>query len=146
MNWARTSTFSILIILLAGMMAGCGDENLSPTSMTGTAVVLDTAPPAIPTGLAAAPTGSMVKIRWEPNVTDLDLAGFLVYRLAFGNSYILTESPLQDNFYIDPAPLRTGCIYAVTAVDQDGNESPWQMVAYDSQPELPDLMDGVVGE
>ena len=146
MNRARTISLPILIILLAGILAGCGDEDLSPTSMTATAVAIDTAPPAIPTGLVASATGTMVKIRWEPNFTDLDLAGFLVYRLAFGNSYLLTESPTQDNTYTDPAPLRTACIYAVASVDQEGNESPWQMVAYDSQPELLDQMDDGVGE
>ena len=80
MNRARTISLPILIILLAGILAGCGDEDLSPTSMTATAVAIDTAPPAIPTGLVASATGTMVKIRWEPNFTDLDLAGFLVYR------------------------------------------------------------------
>ena len=81
MTTARTFSLIALTLLLAGVLTGCGDDTLTPTAVTVPTVTLDGTPPAIPTGVMAATTGTMVKIRWEPNVTDPDLAGYLVYRL-----------------------------------------------------------------
>lgn len=139
MATARTFSLTALVLLLAGLLAGCGDDTLSPTAVTVPTVTLDSTPPAIPTGVRATTTGTTVTIRWAPNVTDPDLAGYLVYRLVFGNSYLLTESLLQEANYVDARPLSSACRYAVTAVDQAGNESAWQTAAYDPNPDLPDL-------
>lgn len=97
----------------------------------------DSAPPAVPSGLAAAATGGVVKLAWLPNTTDPDLLGFLVYRQAFGQSLPLTEAPLAGTTFIDARPLSGPCQYAVTSVDVAGNESGWALVFCSPLPELP---------
>jgi len=87
--------------------------------------IVDTAPPAVPTNLNASNHQAWVKIAWDANTVDSDFFGFNVYRHVFGGSYLITESPLQDSYFIDYYPLRKGCVYAVTAIDESGNESAW---------------------
>ncbi len=129
---------SVLMILLAGtaMLAGCSDTDpiaapLSPT--------VDTAPPSIPTGLSAATGSRVVKLAWQPNTSDADFVGFKVYRLAFDNQYLLTEQPITDSGWVDQQPLGLPCGYAVSAIDEAGNESAWSEVRYTPEPEEPQI-------
>ena len=88
--------------------------------------LLDTAPPATPTGASAAVEGGAnVRVRWSAN-SEPDLAGYLVYRaLAAGGPYTkLTGSPIVTTDYLDaPAPDTLAVWYGVSAVDASGNES-----------------------
>ena len=88
--------------------------------------LLDTAPPAAPTGASAAvESGVNVRVRWSANA-EPDLAGYLVYRAlaAAGPFARLTSSPIVTNDYLDaPAPDTLSAWYAVSAVDATGNES-----------------------
>ena len=88
--------------------------------------LLDTAPPATPTGATAAMEGGVnVRVRWSAN-SEPDLAGYLVYRaLAAGGPFSrLTPSPIVTTDYLDaPAPDTLSAWYAVSAVDASGNES-----------------------
>lgn len=115
----------------------------SPPSAPITLTVHDTFPPAVPTGLEAAPggaiapdqgvqqfSGSAIDLSWTPN-TDADLAGYLVYRQSVtpsgtltGPVTRLTPSSIPTPAYRDETAV-TGQRYAyrVTAVDVSGNES-----------------------
>jgi len=88
--------------------------------------LLDTAPPATPTGASAALEGGVnVRMRWSAN-SEPDLAGYLVYRaLAAGGPFTrLTGSAIAATNYLDaPAPDTLSAWYAVSAVDATGNES-----------------------
>ena len=88
--------------------------------------LLDTAPPATPTGASAALEGVNVRVRWSAN-TEPDLAGYVVYRAlagATGPFTRLTGSPITTTNYLDaPAPDTLSAWYAVSAVDATGNES-----------------------
>ena len=88
--------------------------------------LLDTAPPATPTGATAALEGGVnVRVRWSAN-SEPDLAGYLVYRaLAAGGPFTrLTGTPVVSTSYLDaPAPDTISAWYAVSAVDGSGNES-----------------------
>jgi chitodextrinase len=88
--------------------------------------VLDTAPPAAPTGATAAVEGGVnVRVRWSANA-EPDLAGYLVYRALDPNGLFsrLTASPIASTNYLDaPAPDTLSAWYAVSAVDASGNES-----------------------
>jgi hypothetical protein len=88
--------------------------------------VLDTAPPATPTGTVAAVEGSAnVRVRWSAN-SDADLAGYMVYRaLATTGPFTrLTSTPIVTTDYLDaPAPDTLAAWYSVSAVDAAGNES-----------------------
>lgn len=83
----------------------------------------DTFPPAIPVGLAALASTGSIELVWERN-TEPDLAGYRVYRAEVPGPFArLTEAQQPPSFSdrkIEPGKTYR---YAVSAVDQLGNES-----------------------
>ena len=136
MSAHRTIRPTLALTLALAALAGCGDGGPAAP-----ADAVDTAPPAVPTGLTATFAPDAVKLRWDPNTTDADLAGYRVYELASGGAYALTAEPLTRTWWADPQPPGRPCQYAVTAVDASGNESAWLTVAYPGSPALPDRED-----
>lgn len=130
-----STTLSALVILAILTMGFClGGCSQDSESLIAPQAAIDTAPPAVPTGLNAATGRSTVKLAWLPNVTDADLQGFHVYRMAFGQTWPLTDGPVAGTGYVDRAPLLGSAIYAVTAVDRQGNESAWTQIRYNYDP------------
>jgi hypothetical protein len=130
-----------LTILAAGflflIMTGCSGDSNSPLD-PGDGNRGDNAPPAPPTGMHALAETSTVKVSWQANTTDTDLAGYLVYRTFAGVTRKLTEDPIQATNYTDEQPLRGSCTYGVTSVDHAGNESAWQQYYLERNPDLPE--------
>jgi len=100
----------------------------------------DIFPPAIPAGLQAAFSGPgqqpFVDLIWAPN-TDLDLAGYNVYRHEPGTAPVRLNSELvKTPAYRDTAvvPGKT-YIYSVSAVDLRGNESARSQEVVESVPQ-----------
>lgn len=121
-----TSKLTLLIILIICLtLIGCSDSDDTVTNPP----VIDTAPPAVPTGLATSNGDNVVKLSWDPNVTDSDFLGFNVYRLNSEQSWDLTATPISSSSYIDCNPLDGQCLYRVTSVDLTGNESAWAQIA-----------------
>ncbi len=120
----------VTIIISSLTMIGCEADNvLAPASSA--VVVIDTAPPATPTGLAAMATeNNHVKLAWDANVTDADLHGFMVYRVIWGDHYPMLTLPIQENTWVDDNPVNIACTYVVTALDGSGNESAWAAINY----------------
>ncbi|MBB5340547.1 fibronectin type III domain-containing protein [Tunturiibacter gelidoferens] len=116
-------------------LAGHALEVRSELSAPVTVAMLDTFPPAIPTGLEAVPGGATasdrsIDLSWTPD-TDPDLAGYSVYRQEVtstgqvaGPATRLNPSPIVGPAYRDQTAI-PGHRYAyrVTAVDATGNES-----------------------
>lgn len=119
------------LIMTSGLIliTGCGSDSDTPTTPT-TVTMVDTAPPSVPTNLNVSSLEHWVKVAWDSNTADSDFMGFNVYRQAFGGSFLVTETPLQNSTFIDYFPLSNGCIYAVTAIDETGNESAWALIDY----------------
>jgi flagellar hook capping protein FlgD len=89
--------------------------------------VFDTAPPAAPSGVAAAlQAGGGIQLTWAPNA-ESDLAGYIVYRASSaGGPYVaLNSTPLTSPGYVDGAlpPGAAALWYQVSARDLSGNES-----------------------
>ena len=79
--------------------------------------------PAAPTGLSIAPESVGLQLDWADN-TELDLAGYNVYRIDGGTPVKLNGALLATSQYLDPdAPPGQTSNYQVTAVDLGGNES-----------------------
>ena len=128
-NWT-TTTLLLTILMVACGCSGDGDP-LAP------AAEVDLSPPAPPANLTAVGATGVVKLGWEPNRTDPDLAGYHVYLLIEDRSLPLTGDPLDTESFIDPSPLEGNSRYAVTSVDIHGNESAWSCVVHLGRPALP---------
>lgn len=121
-------TISIIILALAVLaLAGCVSEENTNTS------AVDTAPPAVPSNLSGEVWQYQVVVRWMPNTTDADLAGYNVYRQSGTRVAALTADPLDQNWYVDVNPVVGGNTYQVTSVDRSGNESAHATVTVDYQ-------------
>jgi predicted small lipoprotein YifL len=86
----------------------------------------DVFPPAAPTGLVAVSGGGFVALSWEPG-PEKDLAGYRVRRRAAGEGdfRLLTPAPVPENAFSDTTGAKgLKYVYAVSAVDREGNEGP----------------------
>lgn len=88
--------------------------------------IVDTAPPAAPSGVSAAREGTSVRVRWNAN-SEPDLAGYTVWRAvnAGGPFTALTSSLLVANQYLDSSlPAGAPAVwYQIAASDETGNVS-----------------------
>lgn len=104
------------------------DESGNASALSNVVLVdhlLDTAPPATPSGLAGGPESGGVHLRWNAN-TEADLAGYHVYRaVAAGGPFTRVDGTTVTaaDFVDASAPDSASLWYAVTAVDATGNES-----------------------
>ena len=109
----------VTLLLVAG---SCGnDTSVAP---------LDTVAPNPPIGVTMAPNGDTgVRISWDPN-TELDLAGYRLYRSSnqggpFGQA---TSAVLVCPWYYAQATPMDITYFKVTAIDRSGNESAYSQV------------------
>ncbi|RJX19163.1 MAG: hypothetical protein C4575_09165, partial [Desulforudis sp.] len=93
------------------------------------AYTVDNAPPAVPSNLIATPGQRSVSLAWDP-VGDPDLYRYRVYRSGDGgqNYALLAETPQASHVDRGLTPDAT-YHYAVTAVDDLGNESGFSLAA-----------------
>ena len=87
--------------------------------------LLDTAPPATPSGLTAAKEAAGVHVHWNAN-SEADLAGYHVFRAlaSVGPWTQLDASALAATDFVDAsAPDSASLYYCVSAYDQTGNVS-----------------------
>lgn len=84
--------------------------------------IIDTEPPPKITGLGAIYKDGKVFIVWDKVEAD-DLAGYIVYKELDGKLVRLNEEVITVPSFIDETPIKGINRYAVTAVDESGNES-----------------------
>jgi len=84
---------------------------------------IDTFPPKVPTGLAAIAGLNSIQLTWNPN-SEADLGGYYLYRCEEDGECRRAGGLLEVPSYTDRA-TESGkrYRYAVSAVDQGGNES-----------------------
>ena len=104
--------------------------------------VIDTFPPAVPTGLAAVlvPEEKTIDLSWQPD-TEEDLVGYIVYRASEAENgssnwtRISGTQPLQSpafrDTHVEPGHTYR---YAVSAIDLTGHESKRSAEAQESVP------------
>ena len=129
--------FNLICILplLLGL-AGCSSNSSNGNHPTAPAAPLaDTSPPAAPVGLSALNEGRQVKLAWQENVSDPDLAGYRVTRTARGQTIPLSVTLQTENHFIDGSPFAGLATYAVQAVDSEGNESAAALIVHDYRAE-----------
>jgi chitodextrinase len=108
-----------------------GNESAQSTAVQATPTApADTTPPAVPTGLTAAPGDAQVSLDWDAN-TEPDLAGYRLYR----DSVQVFDGAASA--YLDSTAVNgTTYSYAVSAYDTSGNVSA-QSVAVQATPVAP---------
>jgi predicted small lipoprotein YifL len=86
--------------------------------------LIDTFPPAAPKGLVAVASEGAINLIWDAN-PEKDLTGYLVLRAPASSKEFttVTHEPLRDTTFTDKVPAGTPFIYAVQAVDGNGNRS-----------------------
>ena len=88
-------------------------------------VLIDTTPPASPSGLNASASTTVVTLSWQSN-PEADLAGYNIYRKVDGESvFSKANGALRTSTYYQDTSLgaSTNYQYRITAVDTSGNES-----------------------
>jgi hypothetical protein len=105
------------------LMTADGARAESALSDPVSIVPVDRFPPVAPSGLAALAGPSSIELTWDPN-SETDFAGYIVYRSANGGAFERIAGPLSSPSFSDKE-ARPGAKYryAVSAVDQVGNES-----------------------
>lgn len=118
-QWNRTYVYRVRAV--------AGNDAREVESLDSTPVRVtprDVFPPGVPMGLQAvlAAGGNDVDLSWEP-VMSADLAGYRVYRRSPGGAWTRINTDLVVTpVFRDAHPAGTA-EYAVSAVDQNGNES-----------------------
>lgn len=86
----------------------------------------DVFPPAPPAGLVAVPGPDMVSLSWESG-PEKDPDGYRIWRKEQGEADFapLTDDLVRETMFNDKSARRgTTYVYAVSALDLEGNESP----------------------
>ncbi|HEY2018746.1 MAG TPA: hypothetical protein VGH38_34815 [Bryobacteraceae bacterium] len=113
---------------------GDGKEAESDPSPEAAITPVDTFPPAVPSGLRASTAPESVELSWDRD-TEPDLAGYRIYRAAPGGAFERIAIVAQVPSYSDRAVEHGKSYrYAITAVDQSGNESARTAVVEASVP------------
>jgi len=116
---------TILSVSIAGFDydAGSNVESFDCISSDGSSCIVDTNPPANPTGLTAMGGAGAASLSWNAN-SEGDLAGYSVYRsTTSGGGYALVASGVGGTSYNDSGLVADTYYYVVTAADTSGNES-----------------------
>lgn len=114
----QTYTYEVTAVrrVQGSAIPGIGPEPIRVTAE-------DHTPPQIPTDVDISATDTGAFVTWSPN-SERDLAGYRVYRSGStdGEFVRVTQALLTTNAYFDP-DYKSGLYYAVSAVDEFGNES-----------------------
>jgi len=109
--------------LQAAMKAG-ETEAESELSAPLTFTPRDTFPPATPSGASAIAGTTTIELNWERN-TEADFKSYRVYRAGTTGDFAVIADNVEAPAFSDRAiKAGTAYRYAITAVDQTGNESP----------------------
>ncbi|RAW02136.1 fibronectin type III domain-containing protein [Pseudochryseolinea flava] len=98
------------------------------TSMPYLTLLVDSVPPATPTGLSGkVDQEGRVRISWKPN-PDSDIYGYRIYRAYYKSEEFaqLTAGPLQDTIFNDRVTLKSlneKVHYKIMAIDKNQNHS-----------------------
>lgn len=118
------SLTTVLAILAILVLSACVVDNLDDDVHNHDIIVSnDQTAPAIPRGVRSITHDGYIVLTWYPN-QESDLAGYKVYYSYQATGTYQYQAFTRDSvFYDDDVRNGTTYFYAVTAVDQDGNES-----------------------
>jgi hypothetical protein len=126
-EWTDTGTeYGKRYNYLVQSIVKVGDRKEAESELSDEASIVprDIFPPAAPKGLQASSAPNSIELNWERN-TEEDLNGYRVYR-AEGNGALekIAEVSVVPSYSDRKVEQGKTYRYAITAVDQAGNESP----------------------
>jgi hypothetical protein len=125
-DWTDPATeYGVSYTYMLQALISLGGEKVAESDLSETASItpVDVFPPAIPLGLRAVTGINSVELAWERN-TEPDLAAYRVYRaLAEGPWQRVAESSAIPSYSDAAVEHGKTYRYAVSAVDEAGNES-----------------------
>lgn len=122
----RTAQFGKPYTYLVQRVVKVGEDRTAQSELSDEASITskDVYPPAAPGGLRVVAGPGSIELTWDRNA-EPDLAGYRIYRAVAGGAWQKLADVSQVPAYSDHQ-VESGKTYqfAVTAVDQTGNESP----------------------
>ncbi|HVX66947.1 MAG TPA: hypothetical protein VHA11_10115, partial [Bryobacteraceae bacterium] len=117
-EYGKTYQYSVQAFVKTG-----DTEAQSEPSEAATITPVDKFPPSVPSGVAATAGINSIELSWDP-VHEADLRGYYVYRAASGGEFGRVGDLIATSAFSDRA-IESGkrYRYAVSAIDQAGNES-----------------------
>ena len=122
----RTAEFGKTYTYLVQRIVKQRDNRTAQSELSSAETITprDVYPPAAPTGLRVAAGPGSIELAWDRN-TEADLAGYRVYRSVNGRAWEkigdVSLAPAYSDRQVEAGKTYA---YAVSAVDQAGNESP----------------------
>jgi fibronectin type 3 domain-containing protein len=113
-----TVTYQVTAIRRIGDRTASGNGTESKEVL-----IVDKKPPQTPSGFDVLESDNTAFVTWEAN-TETDLIGYHVFRAERMDGPFKLVSPgvIKNNQFIDPE-YKSGMYYAVSAIDEDANES-----------------------
>ena len=122
----RTAAFGKPYTYLVQRIVKVGENRTAQSELSDEASITpkDTYPPAAPSGLRVVAGPNSIELAWDGN-TEPDLAGYRIYRSVAEGAWQKLADVSQVPAYSDHQ-VESGKTYqyAVSAIDQAGNESP----------------------
>jgi hypothetical protein len=122
----RTAEFGKPYTYLVQRIVKLGDNRTAQSELSEEASLTpkDTYPPAAPRGLRVVAGPTSIELAWDRN-TEPDLAGYHIYRSMGGGAWEkladVSQAPAYSDHQVEAGKTYQ---YAISAVDQAGNESP----------------------
>jgi predicted small lipoprotein YifL len=113
------------VYLVRAFVRGDGGQVESADPEPAEVAAEDVFAPAVPTEVTAVAGAGLVSLTWTA-VADPDLAGYVVWRREAASGFVrLSREPVRETSFSDASAVAgREYVYAVSAVDLRGNESP----------------------
>jgi hypothetical protein len=138
-EWQKTYDYRVTTVTIVSLPNQTTQQVEGDDSPWISVFANDIFPPAVPAGLQAVFSGPgqlpFIDLTWSPD-TDVDLAGYNVYRREKGTQFAKINAQLvkAPAFRDNGVEAGKSYFYAVTAVDLRGNESERSEEASESAP------------